>query len=192
TYAMLDKRIVSAADSTGRTVIGEGKIVQDMAERLQAQKVYYAECQVKWSDASIHCIEIRSQVLTDKDGKAVGIVSITCDITEQKQEQQRKNTYTSRVRHELKTPLTTIKGFTQLLRRRMKKLELEEQSKMLMRIEEQVDILNNLINEMRDAPKLQNQSGEGFAFCAEQPFSLLSKTEPSDSSGGGGDTKNDT
>lgn len=191
THAMLEKRIISAVDGTGRAVAEPGKIVQDMLERLQSQKIYFATFQVKWPDDSIHWIEVSGKVFSSKNGKTSAIVGVTQDITERKQEQQRRDTHISRVRHELKTPLTTIKGFTQLLRRRIKKLGLDEQVEMLNRLEEQVDILNKLINEMRDVPKVQSQAGEGLTFRADQPFSLLSETQPSDSSYGG-DAKKDT
>lgn len=191
THATLEERIISAVDSTGKTVAEPGKIVQNMIERLQGQKVYFAIYQIKWPDDSIHWIEMSGKVLANKNGKASGIIGVTRDITERKQEQQRRDTHISRVRHELKTPLTTIKGFTQLLRRRIKKLGLDEQVEMLNRLEEQVDILNKLINEMRDVPQIQSQAGEGLTFRADQPFSLLSETQPSDSSYGG-DAKNDT
>jgi phospho-acceptor domain-containing protein len=183
TYTMLDERIISAVDSTGQPVTGAPKIVQTLLERLQTEEVYQAEHQVKWPDDTPHWIEVCSKALSHKNGKIGSIIVITHDITKRKQEQQHRNTSLSKVRHELKTPLTTIKGFTQLLRRRMKKQGLVEYGEMLTRIEEQVDIMDKLINAMKDLSSLQNQAGAGSAFYAEQPFSLLSNTEPSESSG---------
>lgn len=183
---MLNERLISAEDCIGKTTLKDGSIVQNMIDHLQKQMVYCAEWQVKWPNDSIHWIEIRSKIPTNEQDKAGSIIGITRDVTERKQEQQRKNAYLSKVRHELKTPLTTIKGFTQLIRRRIKKLGLDEQVDMLNRLEEQVDILNTLINEMKDASKLLSSKSpsperEGFIFRADQPFSLLSETPPSDS-----------
>lgn len=184
---MLSEHLISAEGYIGKTTLKDGDIVQNMIEHLQKQKVYNAEWQVKWPNDSIHWIEIRSKMPTNEQGKAGSIIGITRDVTECKQEQQQKNAYLSKVRHELKTPLTTIKGFTQLIRRRIKKLGLDEQIDMLNRLEEQVDILNTQINEMKDAskfPRLKPPSPEreGFIFRTDQPFSLLSETSPSDSS----------
>lgn len=184
THAMLDESIISAVDRAGQTMHGNERIVQNMLEALQNQKEYYRECQVKWPDSSLHWLEITSKALPGRCGKPCSIVVVTQDITARKQEKQRKDTYLSTVRHELKTPLTTIKGFTQLLRRRMNKLGLAEQGAMLTRIEEQVDLMNQLVNEMRDGLKVQSQKGDPPPLRTEQPFPLLSETEPSDNQGG--------
>ena len=49
------------------------------------------------------------------DGSFAGYISSCIDITEQKMDQQRKNDFIAMVSHELKTPLTTLNGYLQLL-----------------------------------------------------------------------------
>ena len=154
TYEMLGARIIATKD--GRKVLpGEGRIVRDMIKNLQETGEYTAVYQVKWADDSMHWIEVRGKGQYSAGGKPGGIVGVTRDITEQKQEQQQQETSLSMTRHELKTPLTTIKGFAQLLRRQMTKMGLADQVETLTRIEEQVNILTGLINELREKSKAQ-------------------------------------
>lgn len=53
--------------------------------------------------------------LRDKDGNMIGLSKIARDITAQKLEEQRKNDFVAMVSHELKTPLTTISSYVQIL-----------------------------------------------------------------------------
>jgi PAS domain S-box-containing protein len=53
--------------------------------------------------------------LKDKEGNIIGLSKIARDITAQKLEEQRKNDFVAMVSHELKTPLTTISSYVQIL-----------------------------------------------------------------------------
>lgn len=53
--------------------------------------------------------------LKDKNGNIIGLSKIARDITAQKLEEQRKNDFVAMVSHELKTPLTTISSYVQIL-----------------------------------------------------------------------------
>ena len=59
-------------------------------------------------------------------------------------------------RHELKTPVTSLKGFTQLLQRRFKNRDDEEALRFVTRMNGQIDKLTTLISDMLDLSKMQN------------------------------------
>lgn len=81
-----------------------------------------------------------------------GIVIITHDITEMKRLERQKDDFVNFASHELKTPLTSIKAFTQLLQR---KLRTKENLTILQRMSIQEERLVRLINDFLDVNKIQ-------------------------------------
>lgn len=71
---------------------------------------------------------------------------VTIDITEQKQDEIRKNDFIGMVSHELKTPLTSLKGYIQMLHQKAVKKEDEFSSNTLSKVEKQVIKMQTLIN----------------------------------------------
>jgi len=68
---------------------------------------------------------------------------------------QLKDEFLSIVSHELKTPITSIKGFTQVLQRRLSPDSLERASRYLNVINHQADRLTALINDLLDLSRIQ-------------------------------------
>jgi PAS domain S-box-containing protein len=77
------------------------------------------------------------------------------DINEQKQLEERKNAFISIASHELKTPITSLKGFTQILQRRLQAIADPQTLLFLDRMDAQLKRLNNLINDLLDVSKMQ-------------------------------------
>jgi signal transduction histidine kinase len=71
-----------------------------------------------------------------------------------KELERRRNEFISVVVHELKTPLTSLKGYAQLLHRKNVKAGDEQSTYMTERIISQVDKLTNLINDLLDATRV--------------------------------------
>lgn len=94
-------------------------------------------------------------VVKDRTGTVIGFVSINRDIKERKQAEARKDEFVSMVSHELKTPVTSIKGFTQVLQRRMQKQGNDESLRYLGIMDKQLNKLDRLINDLLDISKMQ-------------------------------------
>jgi two-component system sensor histidine kinase VicK len=60
-------------------------------------------------------ISLTISPVKDSQGNIIGVSKIARDITEKKQEEQRKNDFIAMVSHELKTPLTSMKAYLQVL-----------------------------------------------------------------------------
>lgn len=60
-------------------------------------------------------VQVRSQALQDGDGKRIGTLIVLNDITELEKAQRVKTDFVANVSHELKTPVTSIKGFLETL-----------------------------------------------------------------------------
>jgi signal transduction histidine kinase len=91
----------------------------------------------------------------DVKGQPIRMLGATSDITEQKELEQRKDDFIGMASHELKTPLTTLKGLTQLLIRRIETQELSESVLALSKMESQINRLTRLIKDLLDVTKIQ-------------------------------------
>lgn len=90
------------------------------------------------------------------------------DITDKKEIDRRKDDFLSIASHELKTPLTTIKGFVQLLERMIPENSPEKFVTTLGKVSVYVDRLNNLISELLDTSKIQS----GNIEIHNEPFDI--------------------
>jgi two-component system sensor histidine kinase VicK len=78
------------------------------------------------------------------------------EITERKQDEIRKNDFIGMVSHELKTPLTSMKGYIQLLLIRSKKREDESSTGALEKANAQVTKMTNMINGFLNISRLES------------------------------------
>ena len=96
--------------------------------------------------------------LTDIRGRIYGVVSVFRDVTPQHQAQQERDDFISLVSHELKTPITSIKGYAQMLLRRGEEAGASERDlKGLRIINTEVDRMVDLVNQLLDVSRLETQ-----------------------------------
>lgn len=76
------------------------------------------------------------------------------DITERRKVEQQKDNFMSMASHELKTPITSIKAYSQMLRMMAEK-EGGKNKDLLEKLDAQVDMLTKFINELLDITKAQ-------------------------------------
>ncbi|KRT18199.1 PAS domain-containing sensor histidine kinase [Pedobacter ginsenosidimutans] len=77
------------------------------------------------------------------------------DITERKEIERRKDDFLSIASHELKTPLTTIKGYMQVIERSLPSEASEKFKSTIGKVSQYVERLNNLISELLDVSRIQ-------------------------------------
>lgn len=77
------------------------------------------------------------------------------DITDRREIERRKDDFLSIASHELKTPLTTIKGYVQVLERLMPENASEKYKSVVNKTSNYIDRLNNLIAELLDVSRIQ-------------------------------------
>lgn len=82
-------------------------------------------------------------------------VGFVLDRSEAKALERRRDEFISMASHELKTPVTSLIGYTQLLRSRFEKRGDEDSVHMLTRMERQLHRLTKLINDLLDVPRVQ-------------------------------------
>ncbi|MDI7276221.1 MAG: ATP-binding protein, partial [Anaerolineae bacterium] len=96
--------------------------------------------------------------LSDVRGRIYGVVSVFRDVTQLHQAQRERDDFISLVSHELKTPITSIKGYAQMLLRRSEEAGAGERDlKGLRIINSEVDRMVDLINQLLDVSRLETQ-----------------------------------
>jgi PAS domain S-box-containing protein len=131
-------------------------------EQIREGKDYINVWKGRRKDGTTVWIDIKTSLLRTSEGAAIGFIGVAKDITEYKQieEQrmeleQRKDEFISMASHELKTPITSLKGYTQLLKRKLEKQGLPESVATLSKMETQLTRLTNLISDLLDVSKIQ-------------------------------------
>ena len=83
------------------------------------------------------------------------ILAFVLDNTERKRLEQRKDEFISIASHELKTPLTSIKGYTQILERIILEMGDEKAKKYIEKQNTYINRLDTLISDLLDVSKIQ-------------------------------------
>jgi PAS domain S-box-containing protein len=77
------------------------------------------------------------------------------DITDRKKTEQRKDDFIALASHELKTPVTSLKMYTQILHQRAKKLNNPDIESFSSKMNDQLNKLTNLVQDLLDVSRIQ-------------------------------------
>ena len=89
-----------------------------------------------------------------EDSNREGVAYIV-DMTEEKYAEQQRDLFIGFVSHELKNPLSSIKAYTQLLKRHLSQTNHTREVGFIVKVEEKVNLLTRLLNDMLDITKLR-------------------------------------
>lgn len=92
--------------------------------------------------------------IRDRKGAIVSVVKTATDITDRKLLEKKKDEFLGIASHELKTPLTSIKGYTQILEKKFKLAEDEESLHHIIRVESQLNRLTTLVSDLLDVSRI--------------------------------------
>ena len=90
----------------------------------------------------------------DNQQKFKGFIGACIDITEQIQLQQQKDNFLGIASHELKTPVTSIKAYAQVLQMMFRREGDTKKAEMIGKLDKQVNRLSSLIGDLLDVTKL--------------------------------------
>jgi two-component system phosphate regulon sensor histidine kinase PhoR len=85
-------------------------------------------------------------------------LGVILDVTEEKQNQMIREQFFQNASHELKTPITSIKGFAEILERKLEPANLGPEKKYIEAILRNTDRMIRIIEDMMTISKLENQS----------------------------------
>ena len=98
---------------------------------------------------------LNARRLTWKSNPSTLILLVIEDITERKMFERQKDIFMAIASHELKTPITALKGYTQLLEHRANAAGDERFATTLKTMDRQVDRLTHLVEDFLDVTKLE-------------------------------------
>ena len=122
--------------------------------KIKSEGKYTVEHRTVLSDNSIRWISDTGEVVEWKDRNPHRIISILVDITDRKTEEQQKDDFFGVASHELKTPVTSIKAYTEVLESLFRDQGNNEAADLMTRLNGQVDRLTSLINYMLDTTRI--------------------------------------
>ena len=142
------------------------KIISKLSDQLSSKKLFEAEFRILHADKTIHWCIASGQPQYNTEGKFAGYIGACVDITEQKILQQQKDDFIGIASHELKTPVTSIKGYAQVLEKMLLKKGDTKEAAMMSRMDNQIKRLTLLIGDLLDVTKIN----QGKLQFNEAPF----------------------
>ncbi|NMN37787.1 PAS domain-containing sensor histidine kinase [Pedobacter sp. SG918] len=94
--------------------------------------------------------------LKDSNGEVYAIIHAAMDVTKQVQLQRQKDEFLGIASHELKTPVTSIKAYAQVLERMIRNEGDEKKANMVRKMDQQLNRLTGLIGDLLDVTKIQS------------------------------------
>ncbi|WP_316808162.1 PAS domain S-box protein [Pedobacter agri] len=113
-------------------------------------------------------VKATGKVFLDQQGNPTEYSGMFMDITERKLDELRKNDFIGMVSHELKTPLTAINGFVQVLQRKAKNADDDYSTNALDKAYIQVRKMTAMINGFLNVSRLES----GKLLIDKRPFRL--------------------
>lgn len=133
------------------------KIVEEIEKAINDGGVYdVTYTQRRFNDGEVIWLRSLGKITQDEFGNHSIFSGVVMDVTEQKQDEQRKNDFIGMVSHELKTPLTSLSGYAQILHARARKNEDNFAVNALTKVTDQVRKMTAMINGFLNISRLES------------------------------------
>ncbi|MBW4891534.1 PAS domain-containing protein [Mucilaginibacter sp. HMF5004] len=132
-------------------------------------------------DGKIRWVRAKGKVFFNEKDEPIRFIGSVLDITEQKQDDLRKNDFIGMVSHELKTPLTSLSAYTQILYTKAVKAEDKFATGALDKVNIQIRKMTNMINGFLNISRLESGKIEIIKSkfnIAELLSDVVKETEP--------------
>jgi PAS domain S-box-containing protein len=146
-----------------------GRVVEQMRRSVATGDAWEEMFPLRRQDGTYRWFLTRAVPIRDEGGQVTRWFGTATDITEHKELEQRKDEFISMASHELKTPLTSLTAYTDLLQRLLGSGEQNGQAgHYLARMQVQLTKLTRLIADLLDSAKVQ----AGKLVVTEEPLSI--------------------
>lgn len=139
-----------------------------LAKVARGERVHQLETRLLSKDQGIIEVAITLSPIKEATGKIIGFSKIVRDITEKKHEEQRKNSFIAMVSHEIKTPITAVTAYLQMLLQKAQKEQDSFYINMLSRADIKVKKMTAMVQDFLNVTRLE----EGKLQILKQEFEL--------------------
>lgn len=153
---MLGVPVLASSQAMPR-VVPEAQI--PLARAIQHEETILArEVIIERSDRTRVTLNVSATPLASADGQLLGGVATLRDVTRERELERQKDAFLSAAAHDLRTPLTAIKGRTQMLSRRLRRRGFAGDDPLLAdldRIDTTIAKMTTVISELLDTTRLE-------------------------------------
>lgn len=149
---------------------------------VNSRSFFEVEFRILHTDGSVRwCIATGKPQYRD-DGAFSGYIGAIVDISEQKELQKQKDDFLGMASHELKTPVTSLKAYIQLMEKLFRHSGDDKNADLLHKMDRQVNRLNSLIGDLLDVTKINsgrlqlNESSFDFNQLVEETTEEVQRT----------------
>jgi two-component system, OmpR family, phosphate regulon sensor histidine kinase PhoR len=133
-------------------------VITEWGKCLLSGELYKVEDRKRSADGFYSSFISNALPFKNSDGKIIAWFGVCTDIEEQKRDMEKKDQFISMASHELKTPVTSLKAYTEILMMDLEPKENFSAISMLGKMDKQIDKLTSLIGDLLDVSKAN--SGE--------------------------------
>lgn len=112
--------------------------------------------QHRFNDAEVIWLRSLGKINQDEEGNYTLFSGVVMNVTEQKRDEQRKNDFIGMVSHELKTPLTSLNGYAQILHAKAKNNDDTFSINALTKVTDQIKKMTTMINGFLNISRLES------------------------------------
>lgn len=130
------------------------RILNAWNHSLATGEPFNIEVRKRAANGTYRFFVMKADPLKDNKGKIIRWFGVSTDIDDQKKDMEKKDEFISMASHELKTPVTTLKAYTEILLMEAEKTtDNHSEQIMLQKMDNQINKLTNLIGDLLDVSK---------------------------------------
>ncbi|HKV57351.1 MAG TPA: ATP-binding protein [Ktedonobacteraceae bacterium] len=131
------------------------RVVEKIRHCFETGEAWDDTFPLRGRDGTFRWFLSRAIPIRNEQGKIIRWFGTNTDITEQKQLEQQKDDFLGIASHELKTPLTSLKAYAQLLERRFRHEGDARSAELLQKMDAQLNKLTGLVEDLLDATRIE-------------------------------------
>ena len=131
------------------------RVVKKLRDCFRTGSLWEDTFPLRGKDGAYRWFLSRAIPIRDESGRVTRWFGTNTDVTEQRQLQQQNEDFISIASHELKTPVTSLKAYAQLLGMRFRKAGDARSAELLEKMDGQLTKLTKLIADLLDETKIQ-------------------------------------